>query len=140
MENTIYSCQHTIRTQNKVFFIKEGKYPMIDTKYIGKLAATCAVADDIDVHHGKYYECSGPEILSPADIADVFTRALGRKIDWVETPQAIIDKMPEYYKQIIAHMKLYGDKAVPFSNDIKNLVGENGTFEQFLQRHIADFQ
>jgi hypothetical protein len=140
MENTIGICRPTIKAQSKVFFADGTVYPMIDTKYIGKSAAACAAADNIDLHHGKYYEMSGPEQLKPQDIADVFTRVLGRKIDWLATPQAVVDKMPEYYKQIMHHQSVYGDKAIPYTNDVQSLVGSNGTFEEFVKRHMNDYQ
>lgn len=110
--------------------------PTVDTRDIGKSGASCLVAPDMDRHHGKKYEMNGPDLLSSEDIVKVFSKVLGKPIQYQETPRDVLRKvMPEYIAEIMEYMVDNGKQAVPFKQDVKNLTGQNGTFEQFLNDH-----
>ncbi len=139
MENTLYQFPGTIKAHSKIFLPKEGIYPMIDTEYIGKAAASCISSDDIDSHHGKYYEMSGPELLTPQDVAAVLTKVLNKNVEWSDLPPQAVESMPKYFAEIIDHFKKYREKSIPFSQDVQKLVGRNGTYEEFLRKHLDAF-
>ncbi|WP_242336644.1 MULTISPECIES: NmrA family NAD(P)-binding protein [unclassified Anaeromyxobacter] len=47
---------------------------------------------DPETHGGKTYRPTGPRLLSPAGIADAFSKALGRRVRYVELPQVMFRK------------------------------------------------
>src|SRR5690606_6190347 len=78
----------TIKEQGKFFLpMADGRTVMADCRDIGAVAAEVLTGSG---HAGKRYEVTGPEVLSFHDAADRFTKALGRKIEYVYVP------MPAY--------------------------------------------
>ena len=56
----------------------DGRIGMIDTRDVGAVAAEIAAAPD--AHAGRPYRLTGPETLSYADAAVVFSKVLGRTV------------------------------------------------------------
>ncbi len=52
------------------------------------IAAVAVVALTQHGHEGKIYEVSGGEALSNYDIAELFTKVLGRSIKYVDIPES----------------------------------------------------
>ena len=114
--------------------------PPVDTRDIGRSAAACLAASNIDQHNGKKYEMNGPEMLSGEDIAKIIGKVLGKDIKYRETPRDMLRKfMPEFLSQLFEYMVDNGKQAVPFTQDVKNLTGQNGTLEKFLIEHKSFF-
>jgi len=110
---------------------------IVDTKDIGKSAAACLTSKSISEHHGKHYEMNGPELLTSQDIANHFGKALGMQVTWKEIPKEALTFMPPPVAEIYAYMAEVGKDAAPFTQDVKTLTGQNGTFEQFLKDHLS---
>ncbi|MFN5556173.1 MAG: SDR family oxidoreductase [Chryseotalea sp.] len=55
----------------------EGKVGFVDAEDIGRVAATALTADG---HSGKFYEITGPELLSYSDAAKVISEVIGKTI------------------------------------------------------------
>ena len=114
--------------------------PMVDTRDIGKSAAACLGACNIDKHNGKKYEMNGPELLSSEEIAKIIGKVLGKEIKYQEAPKDILQKnMPEVLWQAFEYMIDNGKQAVPFTQDVKNLTCQHGSFERFLIDHKSYF-
>lgn len=138
MEN-FFSSINSIKKESAIYQPKVFA-PMVDTKDIGKSAAACFASSDISQHDQKYYEMNGPEILSGEDIANVFSKVLGRPIEYKLVPkEALRNVMPEAVAQIYEYMVDAGKEAVPFTQDVQILTGQNGTFEQFVRDHLEMF-
>ena len=80
----------------------------------------------------------GPELLSGADVARIFSKVLGREIKWNEmTPEMVKKHVPLPIAQIY---EWCFKNPMPFTQDVKNLTGQNRTLENFLKEHIQAFQ
>ena len=105
---------------------------MVDARDIGKCAASCLVSDP-QIHHGKYYEINGPERLTGAQIAQIFSNVLEREIKYNEMTHEVVRKvMPLALVQIYEYIFEEGESAIPFTDDAKNLIGKLTTLKEFL--------
>ena len=51
---------------------------MVDPRDVGDLMAKMALSDDISAYHGRKLDISGPEEVSLAQMAQLYSQALGR--------------------------------------------------------------
>ncbi|MEZ5565222.1 MAG: SDR family oxidoreductase [Gammaproteobacteria bacterium] len=136
----------TIKAQNKFFLpMGKGQTVMIDTRDIG--ACVAEVLTGLG-HTGKEYPITGPEVLTFADAADRFSKALGRKIEYVYVPM-------ESYKETLARFltnewhlnavcSLFNEIAqwqdLSTTDGVKTLTGKAPiSLEQFVRDHQAVF-
>jgi uncharacterized protein YbjT (DUF2867 family) len=70
-----------------------GKVGFVDAEDIGRVAAKVLTTEG---HNGKFYEITGPDLLSYFDVAEILTEVLGKKIIY-PNPTA------EQYKQTLAN-------------------------------------
>lgn len=111
---------------------------IVDTKDIGKSAATCLTSSNVDEHNGKCYEMNGPELLTSLDIANHFSKALGIPVKYHEIPKEMLKTvMPPEIAGTFEYMVEAGKNAAPFTDHVLKLTGQNGTFEQFLKDHLS---
>ena len=61
----------------------DARLSMVDTRDVGAVAA--AVLTSLG-HEGKTYDVTGPEAISYEDVATKLSRALGRKITYIDAP------------------------------------------------------
>jgi len=114
-------------------------YPKVDTRDIGKSAAVCLGSND-PAHFSKYYELSGPEVLTGDHMAQVFSKVLGRQIKYNEMSMDDFRKYSSpYITEIFEYMHENGKNAVPFTQDVKNITGEHTTLEEFVIRHKSNW-
>lgn len=74
----------TIKSMNKFFLpMGEGKTGMSDCRDIGAVIAETLAGDG---HENQSYEVTGPDLLTFYEVADTFTKVLGRKIEYVNQP------------------------------------------------------
>jgi len=116
-----------------------GHIPLVHTRDIGKSGAAC-LAGDADAHSGKIYDICGPELLSSPDIAKVFSKVLGREIKWVDITKDEVAKCPPALQEIWTYIMEGGKNALPFPGHVKELTGQNTSFETFVREHLAEFQ
>ena len=77
-------------------------------------------------------------MLSGADVARIFSKVLAREIKWNEmTPEMVKKHVPLPIAQIY---EWCFKNQMPFTQDVKNLTGQNRTLEDFLKEHIQAFQ
>src|ERR1035438_7001447 len=87
MQNYLtFGTSETIKTQSSFYApLGDGKISVIDTRDISAVAARVLVEPG---HEGKRYDLTGDESLSNQEIAEIISKALGRKITYVSIPAA----------------------------------------------------
>ena len=111
-------------------------------------AVTVAALIDPATHAGKVYRPTGPELLSPNDIAAVMGKALGRKVRYLDIPDAMLLKalkMQGFPEMMPTQLRLYADEYrrgafaihAP-TNVVRELAGrEPEDFETITRRIVA---
>jgi len=111
--------------------------PLVDTNDIGICGAVCLTSADWSVHHGKYYEMNGPEYVNGDDIADCLSRLLEKQVKYNELPKDVYSTiMPKGVVQVMEYIAEMGKEAAPYTMDVKNLTGQNGSLEDFFKKHL----
>ena len=145
MQNLLGSGK-TIVEQNKFFLpMGEGKAGMIHTKDVGTVIAKVLSEDG---HEGQNYEVTGPEILSFHDVAEIFSKVLGKKVDYINVP---IDEYKKTLSQFLTN-QWHLDSVIDLFKDIaeggiedktdtfQDLIGKSPcSLEQFIQEHSFVF-
>ena len=136
----------TIKEQGKFFMpMKDGKTAMADVRDLGEVMAAVLTQDG---HEGQSYELTGPELLSFADVADRFSQALGRKIEYVDVPMdGYMEKIAPFLLNdwhVSAVKELFSEIAaggLDYTTDtVQKLLGrEPISVKQFVEDHKAVF-
>ena len=79
MENLLPGLKNTVKSQS-AFFLPLLVCAMVDTRDIGKSGAACLAVSG-EGHHAKYYEMTGPEILSGEDYATILSKVFGKNFN-----------------------------------------------------------
>ena len=121
----------------------EGKVGFVDTEDIGRVAATVLTSNG---HAGKFYEITGPELLSYFDAARIISDVLGKPIVYPNpdaekykqtlaaagAPALIADYMIDVYSLIAKN------KVNHVTNVVENLTGRKPTsFKEVIKRDFA---
>ena len=161
-ENT-YMFKDSIKEKSTINF-PNVYIPYVDTRDIGKSAAVCLVSKNGE-HNGKFYDMNGnslnfefhfeieifcfnlifhrlgPQNLSSYEMAQVFSKVLGREIKLNELSQDLVKQVfPPYIGEIFEYMFKKGPSALPFTNEVHTLTGQNISLEQFIRDHLFIFQ
>ena len=145
MQNLLGSGK-TIVEQNKFFLpMGEGKAGMIHTKDVGTVIAKVLSEDG---HEGQNYEVTGPEILSFHDVAEIFSKVLGKPVDYINVP---IDEYKKTLSQFLTN-QWHLDSVIDLFKDIaeggiedktdtfQDLIGKSPcSLEQFIQEYSFVF-
>ena len=124
----------------------DGKTSMIDAADVG--AAAAAVPATPEPHIGKVYELTGPESLTMGELAQEFSGALGRTIQYVNVPPEVWEaklKEAQLPAHLIAHMvtmgQLHRDNRYDRMTDtFQQLVGRAPiSAAEFARRYAAAF-
>lgn len=125
-----------IKSGSDTFVFAKANTPMVATVDIGRSGAACLAASDINEHHEKIYEMSGPEYLTGDDIAKAISKKLNREIKYAELPKAAFAKMPEAISQVFEYIGEFGKDAAPKTDDVVRLTGRTTTIDEFLANHL----
>jgi uncharacterized protein YbjT (DUF2867 family) len=120
---------------------------MIDARDVAAVAARVLTGEG---HEGRAYVLTGPESLSYQDVADRYSRVLGRPVRWSEVTferarESMLEAgLPEVlasgFTQVLARYRDGGITATT-SPEVERLVGRPPhTFEEFLVEHRRQFQ
>ena len=136
-----------IRDDNAIRFpFADGKTSPIAAADVGAAAAT--VLANPEPHIGKVYDLTGPQSLTMAELAEEFSRALGRTIRYVNVPPQIWEaklreaRLPEHVTtHLIAMGQLNRDNRYDRMTDtFQQLVGRAPiSAAEFARRHAAAF-
>jgi uncharacterized protein YbjT (DUF2867 family) len=111
-------------------------------------AAAAAILADPAGHEGQTYDLTGPEPLSYADIAQVFSRVVGRPVRYVDVAvdQAragmLADGIPEWLVDALLDLGAFyrTGAASLVSDDVERLTGRGPrSVEDFVRDHPAVF-
>jgi uncharacterized protein YbjT (DUF2867 family) len=148
MQNYLtYGTPGTIKAQS-AFYAPNGdaKISVIDTRDISSVAAKVLVESG---HEGKRYDLTGGESLSNHEIAEIFSKALGRKISYVNIPPAKAAEamtgsgMPAWLVTLLLELFAFGA-----AGNLADVSADTGmilkrkpiTFSQFVQDHLSAFK
>lgn len=146
MQNFVNSMADTIKTQNAFYApVGEGKVSLVD---IRDIAAVAVVALTNSGHEGTYI-ITGPEALSNERIAEIFSQALGRTINYVDTPEDVARQgmqsagMPDLIVNTL--LELYASykvgQASTVSPAVEQVTGKKPiSFEQFVKDYADAFK
>jgi uncharacterized protein YbjT (DUF2867 family) len=148
MQNSLWSAD-TIKRDGAIYNATgTGAAGHVDAQDTASVAAA-ALTEAIGRHAGEIYLVTGPERLTFADIAERFSRVLGRSVRHVPVPdEAYKDTMmrqggmPEWQAQGVLDLEVrcrQGDFSAV--TDAVERVGKRRptTFEEFIRQHAAAF-
>lgn len=147
MQNIVAFSAQSIGTQD-VFYGTEGdgKVSQIDIRDVAAVAVKTLTEPG---HTGKVYTLTGPEALSNAQIAGLFTKAMGREIRFVNLPAEqlkpamVAAGLPEWTADAVLDLqRLYReDKAATVTDDVERILGRKPiSYADFLEDHKKLFQ
>jgi NAD(P)H dehydrogenase (quinone) len=96
LENLIFFAAPTIRAEGKIYLpYGQGRHAPVAGEDLAHVAV--GILTDPAAHQGKTYVPTGPVSLSLAEMATVFTRVLGRPVEYVDIPV-------EGWRQILSNL------------------------------------
>jgi len=138
MENLPHFFKDSIKNESAIKLPKTFA-AVVDTRDIGKSAAAL-LSSNGEGHNEKYYEMNGPEVLTGDQMAKTLSSVLGKEIKYTELPKDAWKAFPAAIVEIFEYVSEKGQNAIPFTQDVKNLTGQNGSFEQFVRDHQDSFK
>ncbi|ALJ01430.1 SDR family oxidoreductase [Rufibacter tibetensis] len=143
MQNFTNQYAPTIK-ENNVFYQPngEGRAGYIDVRDIGAVAAH--VLMNPSEHTGMAYTLTGPQALSGNEVAEIFTRVLGRPINYMDVPEDTArtamqqQGLPEWMTESLLELGAITRAGYTsgLTSTVKELIGkEPYTFEEFLEAH-----
>jgi uncharacterized protein YbjT (DUF2867 family) len=147
MQNFVNYDSPTIKTQNAFYAaVGHGAVSHIDLRDIAAAAVKVLSGRG---HEGKAYPLTGPEALTNAQVAEKISRAVGRKISYVNLAPADLKKallaagVPEWSADALLDLqRLYREGgASSVDPTFEQLMGRKPTtFDQFLNDYAAAFR
>ena len=122
------------------------KVSVVDTRDVSAVAVRVLTEKG---HEGKCYELTGGESLSGDEIAEVFSRALGKTVTHVSISEAkAIEGMkaggvPQWMTEMLAELNIIGKSGhlAAVRPDTERILGRKPiTFARFVQDHISVFR
>ena len=148
MQNSLWSAESIKRDGTIYNATGTGASGHVDARDIAAVAAA-ALTEPIERHAGEMYLITGPERLTWADIAERFTRVLGRAVRHVSLPDdAYVDAMqrqggmPAWQARAVLELEVRcrGGDFSALTDVVERVTKRRpGTFEDFIRRHAADF-
>jgi uncharacterized protein YbjT (DUF2867 family) len=147
MQNYSNFSGQTIKAGNAFYLpMGDGKVSHIDVRDI---AAVAAVALTQDGHAGKVYEVTGPAAISNAEIAEIISTVVGRKINSVDVPEDAarqeMQKLGMPDSLVEANLELYGvykaGYAAEVTPTVEQVTGKKAiSFDKFAQDSVTAFK
>jgi uncharacterized protein YbjT (DUF2867 family) len=148
MQNYLnFGTPETIKGQSAFYSpLGEAKVSPVDTRDISGVAANVLVESG---HAGKRYDLTGGESLSNAEIAGLFSKALGRTISHVSIPETAASEAmakagtPPWLVHLLTELNAVGKAGylAAVKPDVEQILKRKPiTFAQFIQDHLATFK
>ena len=124
----------------------DAKVSYIDTRDISAVAAKVLVEPG---HDGKCYELTGGESLSNSEIAELLSKALGRKINYVSIPEEKANEamtasgVPAWLVHVLSELNRIGKAGylAEVKHDVETILKRKPiAFSKFIADHLAAFQ
>lgn len=115
-------------------------FPPMDPRDIGRVAATILAAVGAG-HAGRAYDISGGEMLSTKDMAQTFSKVLGREISFSPVPvTTYVSSLPPFLAEALEYMAEKGSSAIPISSDVELVTGRPPvTLAEWLEENRSSF-
>src|SRR2546426_5219836 len=146
MQNFVAAHASTIKNQGAFYApARDSRISFIDVRDIAAVAAAVLVGAG---HEGKAYGLSGPEAPTHAEIAEKFSRALGKPVRYVDLPDNDYVRALEGFGLSSAYARAILDlhhyyrtgAASAVTPDVERITGKKPiSFERFIQDHAASF-
>jgi uncharacterized protein YbjT (DUF2867 family) len=147
MQNYVhFGTPETIKSQSAIYSpLGEAKISPIDTRDISAVAAKVLVESG---HEGKHYELTGGESLSNGEIAELFSKALGRKISHITIPETAASEAmakagtPPWLVHLLTELNAVGKAGylAAVQPDAELILQRKPIkFAQFIQDHLSTF-
>lgn len=141
MQNTMLSAQ-TIATDGMMYWaMGDGRPGMIDVRDIVDAALALLTGNG---HEGQNYILTGPEPISFHDVAEAFSKVLGKQVTYVNVPgEAVIESMvgmgfPEWIAQ--GYVELFEGFSENFANSVTDSVERlTGHPPRLFEQFARDF-
>lgn len=135
--NFLQSMAPSVKEQSH-FILPEGfAVASCDVEDIGRVAACVFASDAISEHNGKFYDLSGPAVLTVDDFSRILSKKLGRPVSGISKPCEYFKDIPPPLYELIQYLS---KKRIEVSPDVENIVGHCTSFEEWLDKHINRFQ
>jgi uncharacterized protein YbjT (DUF2867 family) len=148
MQNTLWSADSIKREGTIYNATGAGESAHVDARDIAAVAAA-ALTEPIERHAGEIYLITGPERLTWAEIAERFSRVLGRPVRHVNVPDdAYRDSMirqggmPSWQAQAVLELEVHcrGGDFSALTDVVERVGGRRpGTIDDFIRQHAASF-
>jgi uncharacterized protein YbjT (DUF2867 family) len=146
-QNTLFDAP-SIRTENRFCScVGDTKFAKVDTRDVGAVAVVCLTADG---HQGKTYQVDGPRPLTYAQMADILSDAVGRRIQYVDMGGeeyveflrrgGVPDWLAEEFFLIYGQGPIRAGGASTATDTVERLTGRAPrTFEAWAREHADAF-
>lgn len=124
----------------------DGKASFIDIRDIASVAAEALTSNG---HAGKIYTLTGPAALGVADVAQILSKASGRKISYVDVPESAAREgmlqagFPGWQVEALMELHAINKQSLwsAVTSDVQEITGRPATsFEQFARDYAGKFQ
>jgi uncharacterized protein YbjT (DUF2867 family) len=146
MQNFVTFYGGDIKKEGKIHLpLGSGKVSYVDARDVASAAAAVFLGSG---HEGKIYRLTGPEAIAVAQVAELFSAAIGKKVEYVDEKEETMRQrmeevgMPAW--MVSAMLELHAankaGKNADVTRDIENLTGKKATpFEQFAKDYAGLF-
>ena len=146
MQNFVNYLSGTIKSQGAFYQpAADAKISHIDARDIARVAAVVLTKPG---HEGKAYDLTGPQGLSYGEAAEILSRVLGKKVNYVAVSDEAAKAgmlgagIPEFYADYLIDLSQYYRKggAARVTTSVKDVTGRDPvTFEQFVRDNASAF-
>jgi uncharacterized protein YbjT (DUF2867 family) len=147
MQNTIAFFGESVKRQGAFYLpVGDAAVSQIDARDIAEVAAKVLTTAG---HEGRTYALSGPESLTYAQVAETFTAALGKPVNYVPIPPEAFGQslrqfgMPPWHIEATLDYEadVAAGHAAQVTDDVARILGRAPrSFAQFVRDHIAAFR
>ncbi|MEO8501556.1 MAG: SDR family oxidoreductase [Vicinamibacteria bacterium] len=147
MQNFVNYMSGTIKGQGALYQpAADAKISHIDARDIARVAAATLTRPG---HEGKAYDLTGPQGLSYGETAEILSRVLGKKVNYVAVSDEAAKAgmlgagIPEFYADYLIDLSQFYRKggAARVTTAVKDVTGKNPVaFEDFVRDNAGAFQ
>lgn len=148
IQNLSTTLLQDIQEHDRIFLpAGKAKFLWVDVMDIGK--AIAAILQDVAAHRNQAYTITGNELYTFEEVAQMLTKVLGRKIDYISpnllrfyfSKKKVGIKPAFIFVMIMLHFLPRFQKAPQISSNLTELTGDAPlTLQDFMQRNKAVWQ
>ncbi|MFC2130601.1 NAD(P)H-binding protein [Bacteroidota bacterium] len=148
METSLLPYAESIRTEHAIFGMSGyGKIGLVALKDVAKVSSIVLTTEGV---YEKNFELTGPKALNLFEVSDIFSKVLGRKIEYIDFPEseflALMKKEMgmtdlEIELNILCHLRAWKNGKAELETDTFQILtgGEPTSLEAFIKENINKF-